>query len=134
MAEMDDKDAILDVDNAFSNGDRTVINWEGENYYKACGEPVVANSDGSGSSCVKRQDHPGDIHEDYDGVRRSEKSGKMLMIVSFDEPTTSREDYDRTAGVMQAIKPFFAKDTDVKVSLSIRETADELLMILKGDG
>lgn len=45
----------------FASNDGTVINWLGENYYKACGEQISRLS-----SCVKRVGHPND-HEDYDG-------------------------------------------------------------------
>lgn len=51
---------------AFIDTAETIINLKGENFYKACGYIVARNRDGS-SSCVKRVDHPGTIHEDYDG-------------------------------------------------------------------
>ena len=54
----------------FVSNDAKVINWLGENYYKACDELVSRNLDGGNSYCVKRKDHPGDIHEDYDGRTR----------------------------------------------------------------
>lgn len=52
---------------AFTNPVETVISYKGENYYRACGV-LVTQSPGNGTtSCVKRQDHPGTIHEDFDG-------------------------------------------------------------------
>lgn len=54
----------------FTNEAQTIMNWAGENFYKACGFPVVENEDGSGSSCVKRIDHPGIVHEDFEGKKR----------------------------------------------------------------
>lgn len=122
------------VESAFADTEKTFIGWEGDWYYRGCGEPVVTNEDGSGSHCVKRVDHPGDIHEDYNGIRKSEKSGKMLVIVSFAQPTASPEDYAHTSAILHALKPHFANESDVQVTLAIRELADEILMIVKGDG
>lgn len=56
-----------DVDNAFSNADKTIISWEGANYYQACDAPVDVDADGAGSHCLKRTGHPTEIHEDWDG-------------------------------------------------------------------
>lgn len=52
----------------FTNG--LVISYQGENYFKACEEFVFDLPDGGQSFCVKRVNHPGDIHEDYDGRTR----------------------------------------------------------------
>jgi hypothetical protein len=49
----------------FTNGD--VISYKGENYYRACDERVTTMADGGQSFCVKRVNHPGKIHEDYEG-------------------------------------------------------------------
>lgn len=66
MGGMLDND-IKDLDApAFTNIAETVINYKGENYYKACPEQVTTYS-----FCVKRVNHPGDIHEDYEGNTRS---------------------------------------------------------------
>jgi hypothetical protein len=51
----------------FTNEARTIINWKGENFYKACDRIVHEHADGTASYCVKRVDHPGTIHEDWDG-------------------------------------------------------------------
>jgi hypothetical protein len=59
---------IIDLGNSmFASADETVINWKGENYYKACGEFVRNLPEGGTSTCVLRVGHPGRIHEDYDG-------------------------------------------------------------------
>lgn len=61
----------------FASGDGLVISYKGENYYKACGalvEPVRAPEGGS-TSCVKRVNHPGNIHEDWHGNTREYSPG-----------------------------------------------------------
>jgi len=56
----------------FTNGN--VISYKGENYYRACDAFVNDRSEEGGQSfCVKRVDHPGTIHEAYDGTIRDEK-------------------------------------------------------------
>lgn len=52
----------------FSNKERTVISWKGENFYKACDALVVEHPDGGASHCVKRVGHPSIIHESFDGT------------------------------------------------------------------
>jgi hypothetical protein len=47
----------------FSDKEQTVINYRGENFYRACGAPV-----GLHSSCVKRINHPSPDHEDFAGT------------------------------------------------------------------
>jgi hypothetical protein len=58
-----------DIEGCFADDDETVINYKGENYYKACGHIVMDYGDGT-SSCVKRQGHQSLTHEDYDGQIR----------------------------------------------------------------
>lgn len=55
----------------FSDEEKTVISFEGNNFYRACDEFVAGHADGSMSYCVKRVGHPGDVHEDFDGVLNS---------------------------------------------------------------
>ncbi len=52
----------------FASGDLTVISYKGQNYYKACGVTVTEQVDVGTSTCVKRVDHPGFMHEDYEGT------------------------------------------------------------------
>lgn len=52
----------------FCDKDETVINWKGENYYKACGSHVRNLPEGGNSSCVLRVGHGGYSHQDYNGV------------------------------------------------------------------
>lgn len=69
---------------AFANKEETVINWKGENFYRACGVIVQVTRYGT-TSCVKRVDHPGEIHEDYDGNTKDE-SGPRRLIGHSNEP------------------------------------------------
>lgn len=78
---------------AFSDLNKTVINWEGENFYRACGAHVVEHSDGTLTSCVKRIGHHTDIHEDYDGVIRREHE------FMFDSLGDDDEDEDEDGGI-----------------------------------
>lgn len=55
----------------FTNGN--VISYKGENYYRACDAFVTDRPEGGQSFCVKRVDHPGTIHEAYDGTIRDDK-------------------------------------------------------------
>lgn len=51
----------------FSHLDRTVIFWEGQNYYLECGVTVRDHEDGGHSTCVKPVNHKTLTHEDRDG-------------------------------------------------------------------
>lgn len=67
----------------YTNRDRTVICYKGENFYRACDKLVYdyPPDDPSGhaqSHCVKRIDHPGVWCEDYNGRLRSQRSGLVL--------------------------------------------------------
>jgi len=52
--------------------DGFIISYKGENYYRACDEWVADTSDGGEEFCVKRVDHPGNVHEAYSGNTREE--------------------------------------------------------------
>lgn len=86
MAELDGSFTDIGPECFAGQGD-TVISWKGENFYKACGHPVITNEDGSGSSCVKRVDHPGVKHEDYDGNIYDEAHGTNAAKIEIDVPT-----------------------------------------------
>lgn len=63
-----DETRLVDIGpEAFTDGDEEVISYKGENYYKSCPERVTGEDDGAGSFCVKRVNHPGDVHEDFHG-------------------------------------------------------------------
>lgn len=51
----------------FTNEAQTIIHWKGANFYKACDILVRSKVGGGKSYCVKRVNHHGDIHEDWDG-------------------------------------------------------------------
>lgn len=118
----------------FADVDAHVISWKGENYYKSCDEPVVTQPDGSGSHCVKRIDHPGDIHEDYDGNRKSEPKGRMLAVVSYPLAEDMDKGYQNTKAVMNVLRDVFADNPEIQVYAAIKESADQVIMILEGDG
>jgi hypothetical protein len=50
----------------FADGSLNTISYKGENYYRACSEPVVKFASGAISHCVKRVNHKTD-HEDWGG-------------------------------------------------------------------
>jgi len=131
----DDKDGvgILDVRGAFANPDESVINWQGNNYYKACDEPVTENADGGGTFCVKREGHPGDIHEDYDGVRKTTDKGRYVIVVSVPFNPT-KAGFDEVQRVMQTLKDHLGEKDGRLVYNAIRDVADQIIMILDGDG
>lgn len=62
------------VQGAFSNENETIINWKGENFYRACDAFVMNKPGGGESHCVKPVYHSGDLHVDWDGCERLENS------------------------------------------------------------
>lgn len=56
----------------FISEDGTVIGHKGSNFYKSCDAYVCDNAEGGQSFCVKRVDHPGNVHEAYNGNTRLE--------------------------------------------------------------
>ena len=58
--------AFVDIGpECFIRGD--VINYQGDNFYRSCGYIVTRDELLGTSSCLKRKNHPGDVHEDYYG-------------------------------------------------------------------
>lgn len=51
----------------------------GETYFLTCGHPV-ADIEGFTTTCLKRREHPGKLHEDYDGRRRHELMGAVDVL------------------------------------------------------
>lgn len=76
---VDIKPGVVPLDGAklFADPDLLVINFEGENFYRACGEKVRHLEEGAMTTCVKRLGHVGDIHEDYDGRTRNDYDLKL---------------------------------------------------------
>ncbi len=71
ITETGDITDIIDIGpQCFASGDLSVICFQGENYYRACGELVTGESEDEFTTCVKRVNHPDIIHEDYDGSTR----------------------------------------------------------------
>lgn len=125
---------IHDVEGAFSNADESVINWKGANYFKSC-DAVVTNDITQGASfCVKREGHPGDIHEDIDGVRKTDPKGRYAIIVTVPMAESSTEGFKDVSDVMQALKKELGGTRGRLIYNAIRETADQVIMILEGDG
>jgi hypothetical protein len=118
----------------FADIEASVITWKGNNYYKACDEPVVTRPDGSGTHCVKRVEHPGDIHEDYDGIRKTIDKGRMTVVVTFPLASDTREGFEYWQGIMQKLKSLFDGQEEVKIYGAVKDVADQLIMILDGEG
>lgn len=58
----------FNVPEMFASADLKVISYKGENYYRACGEPVwESKEDGTKSSCIKPRGHLYSDHEDVYG-------------------------------------------------------------------
>lgn len=51
----------------FTNYERTVISYKGENFYRACDVKVRDLPEGGASHCVMRVNHPSNLHEDMEG-------------------------------------------------------------------
>jgi len=66
----------------FSDVSGTVINYQGENYYKACGEFVADNSDGGSSSCVLPARFPHEVHSNYRGDTTEGTSGVLVSLTA----------------------------------------------------
>lgn len=126
-------EVFYDATGGFSNADKSVISWEGSNYYRACDEPVVVSESGI-SGCVKRVDHPGDIHEDYDGVRKTDDKGRMTVVVTFPIPDSDAIGHGLAQNILHTLKPQFKDQPDVKVYGAVRDVADQIIMLLDGDG
>lgn len=133
MSEVPDVD-ILDVSDAFANADKSVVNWEGRNYYQACDVLVTGSPEEGGTFCVKRVDHPGDIHEDFDGNRKTVGKGRMTVVVTFPLSEDQELGFKESQHILQTLKPHFADQPDVKVFGAVRDKADQIIMILEGDG
>lgn len=61
-----------EIENVLASEDERILQYKGENYYKACGEFVSNLPDGGKSFCVKRKGHPTDTHEDFEGREKND--------------------------------------------------------------
>ena len=73
------KDIIDLGPDMFASSDLKVINYKGNNYYKACGERVNETPDGVKSSCIKPIGHIRWRHEDSFGRQRDVDFGVQVM-------------------------------------------------------
>lgn len=107
--------------------DGKVINYNGDNYYKACDAEVSDFEGGGKSYCVKRVDHHGHIHENYDGKISSDGPGEQAVIVfAFPEP----QDNVVMAHLIQKAKYNFKEMKDVvKVYMAVKASADQIIEI-----
>lgn len=65
---MIDSTQVIDLGNSmFCDIEEKVINWKGDNFYKACGQHVGSLPGGGTSSCVLPIGHKYGDHIDYDG-------------------------------------------------------------------
>lgn len=73
------KDIVDIAPEIFASADWRVINRKGDNYYLACGEPVLENEDGSGTTCLKPKYHMNWDHEDAEGRIREGRRDPIDM-------------------------------------------------------
>lgn len=69
----------IPVEGMFASADWKVINRDGENYYRACGEVVFERNDGSTTSCIKPVGHIRWTHEDAHGYETDPHFGVQEM-------------------------------------------------------
>lgn len=131
---MSDGEITIIGPECFASTDDTVISWKGVNYYQACDELVVAGPKGSSTHCVKRVDHPGDIHEDYDGFRKTDDKARMAVVVTLPLAVDTQIGFENASEVMQQMKGVFADQPDILIYGAIKDKADQIIMILDGDG
>lgn len=60
------------------NENGTIISYKDYFYYRSCGVPVKSTHE-ENSFCVKRDGHPGILHEDWDGNVRG-NSGLVSVV------------------------------------------------------
>lgn len=75
----------------FSDVSGTVISYQGENYYKACGAFVRNNEQGGTSSCVMPVRFEHDVHMDYRG---NTTDGEAGVLVSFTAVPRDQEELE----------------------------------------
>lgn len=78
---------IVDIGSeCFANEEETIISYKGENFYKSCDHQVTDIEGGGASHCVKRVDHPGVRHEDFDGNTYDEIYGSAPETIEIPIP------------------------------------------------
>lgn len=132
MSGLEDEIGTYLVKGAFANADQSIINWNGENYFQSCDEQVMDTPEFK-SHCVKRKDHPGDIHEDYDGNRKTDEKNKYIIVVAVPlglDPASFAE----VSEVMQVLKGQLDQKEGRLIYNAVLDKADQVIMILEGDG
>lgn len=87
---------------AFTNISETVINYKGDNFYKACGVIVNADVITGSTSCVKRINHPGTAHEDWDGNMRETPDSMPEKLFDWTTATDIEEAVFQALGAASA--------------------------------
>lgn len=92
----------------FASSDLSVINLLGENYYKTCDVIVGDLPEGGVSYCTKRLDHPGILHEDYNGrtMLEVQKSDSNLLKHAQQELAMIGEEEFTVDGYLKMIQIF----------------------------
>lgn len=91
----------------FSDSEETVISWKGSNFYRACDRWVTEKLEGGSTHCVKRINHPSDMHEDYHGNQRSE-----IVDESKIQPGTEQELYGDNPETITIPIPAIGEDNE----------------------
>jgi len=89
-----------------------VIIHHGVMYQKVCGLPV-ANVGAHTSTCLKRTDHPGYIHEDYEGNKRHEIFGPNVEVLEIPMPKHMTDHTVVTRDMLRAAWEAFVEPTQI---------------------
>lgn len=57
----------------------------------------------------------------------TEPSGRGVLVISYDLPEDTDEAYGRISRTADKVRGLFEDETDVKVTVAVRESADEVL-------
>jgi flagellar basal body L-ring protein FlgH len=109
----------IDLGNGiFTDDEEDVLNWKGNNFYKACGAVVATLPDGSTSTCVKHLGHPSNEHEDI--------NGQTKPVLEFDFSELSLE--DAVAAAIVAVGTCWSTTQDAVFDSSKAKTIGDLLV------
>lgn len=93
-----------------------IISYKGQYYYRACDAFVADNPEGGQAYCVKRVDHPGTIHEAYDGRTKGDKSAKWInktdLFINPDEEDPDKRYIFRQVGWLGQTGRFYELTED----------------------
>lgn len=104
-------DSTMDADfptigpEAFSNKEKTVVCWKGQEYVKTCGEFVKNLPDGSQAFCTLTYDHPGSRHIN---THHMEENDSNLVEHARRELELIGEDRDIIEWYLDCIRAFVA--------------------------